>query len=62
MRWPLPWRAVRAATAIRSRRIVAPRALAKGRLASALAARTRLCAIAAMDSQAAFAAKTPEGM
>jgi hypothetical protein len=41
---------------------VAARALAKGRLARAPAARTRLCAIAAMDSQAAFAAKTPEGM
>ena len=39
-----------------------PRAFAKGRLASAPAARTRLCAIAAMDSHAAFAAKTPEGM
>jgi hypothetical protein len=34
--------------------------LAKGRLASVPAARTSLCAIAAMDSQAAFAAKTPE--
>ena len=28
VRWPLPWRAVRAAMAIRSRRMVAPRALA----------------------------------
>ena len=60
--WPRPWRAVRAATAIRSRRIVAALAFANGRLASAPAARTRLCAIAAMDSQAAFAAKTPDGM
>ena len=60
MSWPLPWRAVRAATAIRSRRMVAALALAKGRLARAPAARTRLCAIAAMDSQAAFAVKTPE--
>ena len=60
--WPLPWRAVRAATAIRSRRMVAALALAKGRLASAPAARSRLCAIAAMDSHAAFAAKTPDGM
>ena len=54
--WPLPWRAVRAATAIRSRRMVAARAFAKGRLASVPAARSRLCAIAAMDSQAALAA------
>jgi hypothetical protein len=61
VRWPLPWRAVRAATAIRSRRMVAARAFAKGRLARAPAARSRLCAMAAMDSQAALAAKTPEG-
>jgi hypothetical protein len=60
--WPLPCRAVRAATAIRSRRMVAARAFAKGRLASAPAARSRLCAIAATGSHAAFAAKTPEGM
>jgi len=60
-RWPRPWRAVRAATAIRSRRIVAPRAFAKGRLASAPAARTRLCAMAAIDSQAAFAVNFPKG-
>ena len=39
---------------------IAARALAKGRLARAPAARTRLWAVAAMDSQAAFAAKTPE--
>ena len=32
-RWPRPCRAVRAATAIRSRRIVAARAFAQGRLA-----------------------------
>ncbi len=62
VRLPLPCRAVRAATAIRSRRIVAPRAFAKGRLARAPAARSRLCAMAATGSQAAFAAKTPEGM
>jgi len=36
---------------------VAALAFAKGRLASAPAARTRLCAIAAIASQAAFAAK-----
>ena len=60
--WPRPRRAVRAATAIRSRRMVAARAFAKGGLASAQAERTRSGAMAAIDSQAAFAAKTPEGM
>jgi hypothetical protein len=40
--------------------MVAARAFAKGRLASAPAARTRLCAIAAIDSHAALAAKAPE--
>jgi hypothetical protein len=43
----------------RSRRMVAARAFAKGGLARAAAARTRLCAMAATASQAAFAAKTP---
>ena len=57
--WPRPWRAVRAATAIRSRRMVAALAFAKGGLASAPAARSRLCAMAAIASQAAFAVKTP---
>ena len=56
-RRPRPWRAVRAATAIRSRRIVAARAFANGRLAREPAARSRLWAIAAIDSHAAFAAK-----
>ena len=49
VRWPRPCRAIRAATAIRSRRMVAARALAKGRLARAPAARRRLCAMAAID-------------
>ena len=62
VRWPRPCRAVRAATAIRSRRMVAARALANGRDARAPAARIRLCAMAAMDSHAAFAVNTPEGM
>ncbi len=39
---PRPWRAVRAATSMRSRRSVAPRALAKARLARDPAARSRL--------------------
>ena len=55
VRWPRPCRAVRAATAIRSRRMVAARAFANGRDARAPAARTRLCAMAAIDSHAAFA-------
>ena len=42
--------------AIRSRRMVAARAFAKGGLARAPAARTRLWAMAAMASQAAFSA------
>jgi hypothetical protein len=46
-----PCRAVRAATAIRSRPMVAARAVARGRLARAPAARTRLCVMAAIDSQ-----------
>jgi hypothetical protein len=36
VRWPRPWRAVRAATSMRSRRNVAPRALAQARLARVL--------------------------
>ena len=59
--WPRPWRAMRAATSIRSRRIVAPRALACRAEARTPAARVRLCAIAARTSQAALAAKIPEG-
>ena len=45
MMCPRPWRAVRAATSMRSRRRVAPRALAQARLARDPAARSRLCAI-----------------
>jgi hypothetical protein len=41
--------------------MVAARALAKGRLASAPAARSRLRAVAAIDSQAAFTMNTPSG-
>jgi hypothetical protein len=37
--------------------MVAARAFANGRLAKAPSARGRLCAMAAIDSQAAFAAK-----
>jgi hypothetical protein len=58
---PRPWRAVRAATSMRSRRRVAPRALAQARLARDPAARSRLCAIAAQASQAALAGNEPEG-
>ncbi len=54
--WPWPDRAVRAATLIRSRRSVAPRALAQARLARAPAARSRLQAMAAQASHAALAA------
>jgi hypothetical protein len=57
--WPRPWRAVRAATSIRSRRSVAPRALAWARLARAPTARSRLQLIAAQASQAALAGKEP---
>jgi hypothetical protein len=42
--------------------MVAAQALAKGRLATASAARSRLCAMAAIGSHAAFAANTPDGM
>src|SRR6266516_3917402 len=58
---PRPWRAIRAATLIRSRRSVAPLPLAQARLARDPAARSRLCAMAAQASQAAFAGKEPEG-
>ena len=61
VRWPRPCRAVRAATTIRSRRMVAARAFANGRDARAPAARSKLCAMAVIDSPAAFAAKTPDG-
>ncbi len=57
---PRPWRAVRAATSIRSRRSVAPRALAQARLARDPAARSRLWLIAARASQAALAGNDPE--
>ena len=57
VRQPRPVRAVRAATLIRSRRMVAPRARAWNAEARQPAARTRLCAMAARASQAAFAAK-----
>src|SRR5215469_9369421 len=56
VRWPRPCRAVRAATSIRSRRMVAARALACRADARLPAARVRLCAMAARASQAAFAA------
>src|SRR6266542_1272255 len=58
--WPWPWRAVRAATSMRSRRSVAPRALAQARLARVPAARSRLWLIAARASQAALAGNDPE--
>src|SRR5206468_7279633 len=58
---PLPWRAIRAATSIRSRRSVAPRALAQARLARAPAARSRLWLMAAHVSQAALAGNNPDG-
>ena len=45
MMCPRPDRAMRAATLIRSRRSVAPRAFAYARLARAPAARSRLCAM-----------------
>jgi len=50
---------MRAATSIRSRRMVAPRARAWNAEAKHPAARTRLCAMAARVSQAAFAASDP---
>jgi hypothetical protein len=58
---PRPWRAVRAATLMRSRRRVAALALAQARLARDRAARSRLCAMAAQASQAAFAGKRSRG-
>jgi len=57
---PRPDRAVRAATLIRSRRSVAPRAFAYARLARAPAARSRLPAMAAQVSHAALAANEPD--
>jgi len=57
VRAPRPVRAVRAATSIRSRRMVAPLARAWNGEARHPAARRRLCAIAARVSQAAFAGK-----
>ena len=57
---PRPLRAVRAATSMRSRRKVAPRALAQARLARDPAARSRLWLMAARVSQAAFAGKEPD--
>ena len=56
---PRPWRAVRAATSIRSRRRVAARALAQARLARDPAARSRLWLMAAQASQAALAGNEP---
>jgi hypothetical protein len=58
--WPRLWRAIRAATPMRSRRSVAALALAQARLARDPAARSRLCAMAAQASQAAFAGNEPE--
>ena len=49
--WPRPCLAMRAATSIRSRRIVAPRAVAWAGEARAPAARVRLCAIAARERE-----------
>jgi heterodisulfide reductase subunit C len=60
VRWPRPCRAIRAATSIRSARMVAPRALPWKAEARHPAARVRLCAIAARVSQVALAAKRPE--
>ena len=60
MIWPRPWQAIRAATLMRSRRKVAPLALAQARLARDPAARSRLWAMAAQASQAAFAGNEPE--
>ena len=59
--WPRPWRAIRAATSMRSRRMVAPGPWRRTQLARAPAARSRLCAMAARASHAAFAGKRPEG-
>jgi len=50
-----------AATAIRSRRMVAALASANGREARLRRRQSRLCATAAIDSHAAFAVKTPDG-
>ena len=60
MRLPRPCRAVRAGMVTRSRRIVAVRAFRMPAGEGAGGAQ-QLCAIAAMTSQAAFAAKTPDG-
>lgn len=57
---PRPWRAIRAATPMRSRRSVAPRAAAQAGLASAPAARSRLQLMAAQASHAALAGKDPD--
>jgi hypothetical protein len=59
VRWPGPRRAVRAATSMRSRRSVAPRALAQARLARD-PARSKLWLMAAQASQAALAGNVPE--
>src|SRR2546421_6151147 len=59
--WPRPWRAMRAATSMKSRRRVAPRALAQARLARDPAARSRLWLMAAQATQAALAGNEPEG-
>src|SRR6185437_11509403 len=56
-----PWRAVRAATSMSSRRSVAPRALAQAGLARDPAARSRLWLMAARVSQAALAGNEPDG-
>jgi len=53
--------AVRAVTAMTSRRRVTPLALAQARPTRDPAARSRLCAMAAQASQAAFAGERPEG-
>jgi hypothetical protein len=58
---PRPWRAVRAATAIRSRRMVAAWAFAWRRLARVPPPRRRLQAMATMASQAALALNFPDG-
>jgi hypothetical protein len=59
--WPQPWRVVRGAMLMRPRRSVAALALAQARVASDPAVRSRLCAMAAQTSQAAFAGNDPEG-
>ncbi len=60
MMWPRPCRAIRAATAMRWLRMVAPRTLAQMPSARMPAARVRLWDMAAQVSQAAFAGNEPD--